>query len=442
MNFYYFCYHQLQINFEKSILENPFFMDPKTQNHIESLQILFPKYTKDELQSFYMTRESNFEKTCTFLITQMHSPMVIPGKHKRQALSSPQQETIDKVMKMVTDHNAQQLAKKYDMNISTVTWEDCSRNKNSCWGPCICDMTLRVPENNCLPVIRYPNFNDMTWDIPIEKVFLMIGNENGDTPLRKVSLKYYLGPKLYCKERDSHVLVSAQACLLPAAPGSEPTFNIALYSYQSYSEDDPAVLAIIASAQGSSAQTVGERTQKLYFNNNGRKASFVGQRLSDNRKERGVANDDLNKPMTSEEKEANMLMLIQVPLKQKERPPMRGLQAMSVCKESWTCDGYDFIDEEDFGEICESADFEDVIVKISDKDEGPFPDIKYNLQRDTRYPIRITLQFYKATSNGILDYDTMFNISKQFVTAQQNADFIGSLVTGNILGDRPTTSQK
>ncbi len=53
-------------------------------------------------------------------------------------------------------------------------------------------------------------------------------------------------------------------------------------------------------SQGTSAQVVQDGSQKLYFNKSGEKASFIGQRLTDNRKERGVATEG---EMTKEEKQ-------------------------------------------------------------------------------------------------------------------------------------------
>ena len=222
-------------------------MDTGEQGDIDDLQILFPKYTKSELETIYLTRGKDFKKTCAFVIQKMTSANANASvTHNSDAIfsgpsGSDQENTIEKVMKMANYGPGHRLAKRFGMNIYTVTWEDCARDKNSCWGPCICDMTLRVPEDNCLPVMRYPNFNDVTWDVPIGKIFLMVGNETGEQQLRRVSLKTYLDTivsknrrSLYCDERDSHVLFSAQACMLPAAPGYEPVFNVALYSYQSY----------------------------------------------------------------------------------------------------------------------------------------------------------------------------------------------------------------
>lgn len=93
--------------------------------------------------------------------------------------------------------------------------------------------------------------------------------------------------------------MSAQACFLPIPKEGEAPFNVAIYNYQS-SRRDPAVLAIVSTAQGTSAQVLQGGKEKLYFNKAGKKASFIGQRLSDNRRERGVA---VTGQMTREEKQ-------------------------------------------------------------------------------------------------------------------------------------------
>jgi hypothetical protein len=51
-------------------------------------------------------------------------------------------------------------------------------------------------------------------------------------------------------------------------------------------------------------------------------ADFMGQRLTDNRRERGVA---LKGAMTKQEKQDNSIVIIQVPLKQKPKPVNRGM---------------------------------------------------------------------------------------------------------------------
>merc|ERR1712176_1518663 len=56
-------------------------------------------------------------------------------------------------------------------------------------------------------------------------------------------------------------------------------------------------------------------------------------------------------------------------------------------------------------------------------------DKDWKLERDERYPIRCTLQYYKATSNGAVNKEIMDDIVKQLEASQKQADFMGSLVT-------------
>merc|ERR1712130_283326 len=52
----------------------------------------------------------------------------------------------------------------------------------------------------------------------------------------------------------------------------------------------------------------------------------------------------------------------------------------------------------------------------------------YKLKRDERYPVRVTLQYYKATDNGAVDKEIMDDIFEQLEASQKQADFMGSLV--------------
>ena len=56
-------------------------------------------------------------------------------------------------------------------------------------------------------------------------------------------------------------------------------------------------------------------------------------------------------------------------------------------------------------------------------------DKDYVLERDERYPVRVTLQYYKATDNGAVNREIMDDIVKQLEASQKQADFMGSLVT-------------
>ena len=156
-------------------------------------------------------------------------------------------QVIKKTTGMVDDRAVQQLAKKHGLNVLDITWEDTARFDDSAVGPNISDMTIQVQhqapgcedyELSCMPVIRYPNFTDMSGDISPDEFFLLVGNDR-DEPLQKITLRELLGnlrsylhdPKcwkgdrmsLLAENRDSHVLVSAQACFLPIPEHSQRT---------------------------------------------------------------------------------------------------------------------------------------------------------------------------------------------------------------------------
>ena len=50
--------------------------------------------------------------------------------------------------------------------------------------------------------------------------------------------------------------------------------------------------------------------------------------------------------------------------------------------------------------------------------EGPFVEIDgLKIKRDTRFPVRVTVQFYKATSNGVVSQADMAEIARQITAA-------------------------
>ena len=66
------------------------------------------------------------------------------------------------------------------------------------------------------------------------------------------------------------------------------------------------------------------------------------------------------------------------------------------------------------------------------------------IERDERYPIRVTLQYYKATGNGLVNESVMAEIAKMLKESRKLAHFSGSLVTDTD-SERPTewvTEQK
>ena len=372
-------------------------------------------------------------------------------------------EVIERTKSMIQNPEARQLASEHDLQIMDVTWEDTGRYDNSSVGPNISDMTIQVEHRDprsgeaslhLMPVIRYPNFSDLTADVPMQQLSVLTGNEKGKdvepTLLAEVleDLRSYLSEpdswtgrkSSLLAERDSHVLVSAQAAFLPIPKGGEATFNPVLFNYQSY-PGDPAVLTLLATREGTSTTIIDNQRdgfdagrtwgQRLFFNKDGERASLTGKRISDFRAEESET-DGSATPLppveVSEEEGLNMVMLIQVPLKQKEafgnfaQADGSALQSLAAAP------------------MAESAARSNVEAAVIGHGpvEGPFTEIdNLDIERDPNFPIRVTVQFYKATSNGVVSKQDLAEIDEQISRIYEEADYVGSLVTDGRTG-RPT----
>ena len=367
---------------------------------------------------------------------------------------------------MAYDREAQSLANQYDLDVLNVTWEDTGRYNNSAVGPNISDMTIQVQQQNpmtgdytlnLMPVIRHPNFTDRTADIPIDRFYVPVGNERGDD-LQSVSLEELLGNlRRYLSEpdswagrenslladRDTHVLVSAQACFLPVPQQGMAEFNPVLFNYQSY-PGDPAVLTILATREGTSVTVIDNQRdafdagatwgQRLFFNQNGDRASLTGQRISDFRTANPSAGDDSgdantgDDDSTAEDNGLNMVMLIQVPLRQKN--PM----SFGIAEDSMMMAPAAPMEAE---ALQRASNVEAAVIGHGEV-EGPFTEIDgLAIERDPDFPIRVTVQFYKATSNGVVSEDDIQEIHQQIARIYDDADYVGSLVVDGLTG-RPT----
>jgi hypothetical protein len=368
---------------------------------------------------------------------------------------------IDRTTGMVRDPAAQQLAARHGLTILDLTWEDTGRFKESAVGPNISDMTIQVQYRDpdaggtqlaCMPVIRFPNFSDLTGDVPLDRFFLLVGNEKG-RPLEKISLRELLGdlrrylhaPSSWAgertsllAERDIHVLASAQACFLPIPSEGLAEFNPVLFNYQS-SQGNPAVLTILATREGTSITVIDNVRdawaegmtwgQRLFFNQDGQRAIFTARRKSD-----FVADLEKYRPAGDHgpvevADGLNMVLLIQVPLKHKELEPRKGgaFAELLCCADAGVCMDFD-------------SDVEDAVIGHGEA-EGPFTEIDgLAIERDERFPIRVTVQFYKATSNGVVNEQDLAEIAGQIERVYREADYVGSLVLEADTG-RPTEHQ-
>jgi len=377
------------------------------------------------------------------------------------ALAAPSYRTIcERVAGMVDDERAISFTEVRGLDIVNVAWEDTGRYYGSSVGPNISDVTIQVQrtygkrqrvQTYLMPVIRYPNFADKSGDVPMERIQLLVGNERGEE-LRPVNLRHFLGnireylhdpgswpgetTSLLADNRDSHVLVSAQGAYLPIPKGGTATFNPVIFNYQS-GRKNPAVLTILATREGTSVTIIdnardgfdadGAWGQRLFFNASGQKASLTGTRESDFVAAGGDPTPGTPLPSAGEEQGLNMVMLIQVPLK--HRSFRRKTMAVAKMAAGVGTGGG--------GEERWESDVENAVIGHGAL-EGPFVEMDdLPIERDPRFPVRVTVQFYKATSNGVISRTDVKNIQAQIKRVYKDADYVGSLVTQGYTG-RPT----
>ena len=382
-------------------------------------------------------------------------------------------EVVQKVAGMVGDGRVQSGASRRGLAVQNVNWEDTGRAMGSALGPNISDLTLQVRHKDesgrfasaLMPVIRFPNFADRTGDIPADRFFVRVGNERAHQGLRTVALTEVLkdlkafaslpdsirGSGNMLAPRDSHFLVSAQAVFLPIPKHGKAEFNPVLFNYQS-APGSPAVLSILITRQGTSINVIenkpGESSsavgmgQELYFNNGGQRAAFTAERKSDVEARIGAQGG----PKTEDDKSAlqkgaDVLFLIQVPLVHANQGVLGGLMpsAPAAAPGAW---GGGAKAAADAAAPMEKSDVEQAVLGHG-PNLGPFNE-GHGLRfvRDPAFPIRVTVQFYKATSNGVVSEADLDGIAHSIGDVYEHADFVGSLVMPEGDPRRPTAWQK
>ena len=161
----------------------------------------------------------------------------------------------------------------------------------------------------------------------------------------------------------------------------------------------------------------------------GERAPFTATRLSDFQRKGGDATT--SGKQASADAGLDTVLIMQVPLKQKQ-PARYGLGGM--------------VDDMAMsaGEAMPApstrstrSDVEQAVIGHGPT-EGPFKELaNLDIERDERFPVRVTVQFYKATSNGVVSPADIAGIAQQIDRVYADGDYVGSLVTDGVTV-RPT----
>jgi hypothetical protein len=377
-------------------------------------------------------------------------------------------EIIERVVNMPFDSDLTSRARNVGLDVLNVTWEDTGRDIGSSLGPNISDLTLQVREplgagqarTHLLPVMRFPNYEDKTGDVPIEKIWIKVGNQSTRSsvvavPLKEVltNMRSYLskpgdlkGSGNFFATRDTHILTSAQHVFMPLPKTGKTEFTPVLYNYAS-SKDNPAVMVLLVTRQGTSATIIenwsGDQSyqqwgQQLYFNNKGQRTVLTAERKSAVKKRvdggQATSGDD-----GALDEGSDMIMLIQIPLVHEY--PVILYDNESAAPATTAAAAPSGSPKQKSASADASRGTSDVEAAVIGKGEdlGPFRETAgKTLVRDERYPIRVTVQFYKATSNGIVSATDLQNMRADIDRVYANADYVGSLVVPSDQRPRPT----
>jgi hypothetical protein len=411
-------------------------------------------------------------------------------------------QAIRLVERMPESERMQARAARHGLSVVNVLWEDTGRFEGSSVGPNISDVTLQLREpvdaegkrfrQRLLPVLRYPNFSDKTADIAAEKLWVKVGNQSAGAQLVSVPLtevlsnlrEYVSNPESikgsgdFSAPRDSHMLVSAQHVFVPIPQTGKIEFTPVIFNYQS-SRRSPAVLTLLVTRQGTSVVAIendgtdaitdwesGMSGQQLFFNHKGQKTTLTAERKSDvkARVEAGLATAQDEGAL---EEGADMMLIIQVPLK--VRAPRRdwgygtlggmgsgaggyglGIGGLgggpSPAKSSSSSAPLAEMKSKGAGvgmgeagdDRGRRSDVEQAVLGHGD-DLGEFNEGHgLRMERDPRFPVRVTVQFYKATSNGVVSDADLVAAKRQIDRVYAKGDYVGSLVVPEGQRHRPT----
>jgi hypothetical protein len=367
---------------------------------------------------------------------------------------------VQKVAAMPDDSHATALVNSTGLELLNVLWEDTGRWEGSSVGPNISDVTIEVQMDGAngqtrtalMPVMRYANFADKTGDVPMNKLMIPVGNQGKDGDLSYVSLRDFLAApaqfmtlpakgsikgRSLLAPRDNHALVSAQATFLPIPQQGQATFWPVIFNYQS-SRKNPAVLTLLVTRQGTSMTIVDNARdtlggdawgQRLFFNKSGQRAPLTAERLSDVKASGVTMNGESAQSLGGD---ANLLMIIQIPLKY--RAPIAraaiGLGGLASNGGSAKASAAPAPPpaEKQAGPARASSDVEAAVLGHG-PELGPYTELDgLTIERDPRFPVRVMVQFYQATSNGVLAARDVKILRAQIKKVYAMADYVGSLV--------------
>lgn len=304
------------------------------------------------------------------------------------------------------------------LHLTHACCEDSVRWTGPARGTPIGDMTLQVHSHRqgqqfatSMPVLRALDFADRSVELRPAAVRVRVGNHRG-APLRTIGLDEYLGDlrahltwpgswagagtSLLAAGEDL-VELRAQACGVPVPGGGRAAFMPAVCPPRAW-PGAPAVLAVVATREGTSATVVDLRRNRTAIS--GRRGQYLQHNSDGQRVDLTLADGH------------GVVLLIQVPLRQPPPPPDPHAD-------------WDVLPNEPTSGIHDEKPF----VLVERNLRGPYVEIDgLALARDERRPICVTVQFYRPVSTPLPDDDALVELGAQIERIYGDPASVGSLV--------------
>ncbi len=388
-------------------------------------------------------------------------------------------QVVHQVVDMVNDQKIGDAVTRRGLALQNLMWEDTGRSEGSSVGPNISDLTLEVRyrENgqnraDLLPVIRFPNFEDRTGDVPSDRFLVRVGNQKGgklDTiPLTDVlkNVKAFVSDP--SSIHGSGNLLAARNTALSRERGKPCSFRFRRKATPRIHARDLQlpVGAIIACrphvARHAPRHERRGRDERRRFDVADR--AWSRALLQQQRPARAVHGGAPNGRRHAHRRAGRAEdRRRQDGHREGRRRSLLDPSAASPCGTATPNDGSPRRCRRGAPGFAASAagpppppaaapaqpmekakksDVEQAVLGHG-KDEGKFEEGRgLGLERDPQFPIRVTVQFYKATSNGVVADKDLDGIAGAIGNVYEHADFVGSLVVPDGDPRRPTAWQK
>lgn len=240
--------------------------------------------------------------------------------------------------------------------------------------------------------------------------------------------------------RDEVVLARSQCCFLPLGGRESVDFAVSAYSYHRN------VLFIVASAFGTSVYRANGTTQRLLLDMEGESHHYRAAKMVD--KESGQVVRSFA-GMSAQQKQENALYIYQVPIRSKYRSrgacapaggaPAGGAPAggntfeFEEVEESCSIPGVLFCRESRESPRGRGAVDRGAVARLDVGERvGRMPELDMReLQRDARYPITLTIQYYRISNGPVSE------AAARDVVAKLNGLEAASVATGSLVVDAP-----